>query len=239
MKKEKIVLTPLQKVIKNLQDSSFFRYGSAVTFDYDTYHPCQDGSDCCDNDYCRCGIIQNTRITEVNFVLLIKDLVGKCDDILIKYCVDRIIKTSGLINNDSWEVNTSGGYYGEEVHGVSLNIGIQNKLVKMFSELDTANDINKIKILLQYEYGYLLPKLDKLNTVTIKEVPINKVSLLNDKHYRKVSKETIDYYTDYVLPRAICTKSVYNNYTVIDGYHRMISAINKKEATVSIFELSK
>ena len=41
-----------------------------IDYDYDVNHPCQNGFDCCKNDYCRCGKIVNQKVNKIdlNFI---------------------------------------------------------------------------------------------------------------------------------------------------------------------------
>jgi len=234
MRKKKEILQPIQSAIKVLDDYDAFIYSSIVDYDYDRETNCQDNG--C-NGICRCGVIANSRINSVDVNCLIANLMDKASkDTVSEYCVDRTIRSSGAIRTENWELNIERGYYGQEIRGVELDNSVKNNIVKSLTELSLLSDLDKIKKLLENEYGYLLPKLKEAKSFNIIDVKIDDVIMFNDQYMRKVSKEDIDHYADYTLPRAVCTKEG-KVYAVVDGFHRMISAKNKKEKTVSIIEL--
>jgi len=236
MKKKKEEPISLQTMLGRLRDPRGFYYGAAE-YDYDSYKACQNGSSCCDHDYCRCGVITNAHIKSVNINYVIDLMTKDCQDELLCYCVDRVMRISKVMDVNSWKINISGGYYGEEVHGVSLIEEAEKDTSNMLVELDKLTNIDKIKKLLEYEYGWVLPKLKSLTRVKISEIPLEDINLFNDSYVRKLSKESIDYYKDYKLPRAVCILAADHSNIVIDGYHRMMSAQKNKLATVKIIEL--
>ncbi len=84
-------------------------------------------------------------------------------------------------------------------------------------------DINeRVKYLLELEYGYLLPELDgcKYELVTI---DLEDVVFGSDGHYRKIQKENIEHYLDYKGIRGVVRKNG-DKYKIIDGYHRIYGA---------------
>ena len=237
-----IKLPLLERLVKDLSNresyygNRFRNYFAGVDYSYETDYPCQDGDDCCDNDYCRCGIIVDKRITEVDINTLIVNLIGSNDDIHA-YCVDRFVRKSNLKETGYWELASTGGYYGEEIDGVYPNNSIVDQLILDFKALIMLNDADKIKDCLHNEYGHVLPELDKCNRVEIAEVPLDNIELFNQNHYRKLEKKYIDQYNDYKLPRAVCVNTG-TKYRLIDGYHRMHSAVNMKMDKVKILILS-
>lgn len=234
--KKKTNKTPLGSIIEKINDRYTFSY-SAADYDYDTHYACKNGSDCCDNDYCRCGIIQNACVTKVNTDYIVKTLTEDVkDDIFLPYCIDRIIRTSKILDLSSWEVDVGGGYYGEEVNGVRLDASVINDLITSLTELENLSPVDKVKKLLEREYGYVLPRLEKLSDAKVVEVDLDSIKLFNDEYLRKISKDTVDFYKDYNLPRGVCVKAG-KLYSVVDGYHRMLSAQKNKLKTIKIIEL--
>jgi hypothetical protein len=204
-----------------------------VEYDYD-----HDGWCGCNDDYCHHHKINNAEVKEVNVDYIVKELVGDCNDVIAVYCIDRVVRNSNLPDIDSWEVDIGEGYYGEQVDGVLLEEGVKKQIVKQLTELNSlTTDIDRIKKVLEYEYGYILPKIKDLTTAKVVSVNLYDVKLLNDEYLRKVSKETVDYYQSYELPRGVCMKES-DKYSLIDGYHRMFSALKYKVARVVIIELS-
>ena len=230
----------IETIVSDLQSKRFGRY--SIDVEYETYYPCHNGSNCCNGDMCRCGQIQNTHVESAKRSEVIEPITSKCDDIILAYCIDRIMTMSGMLDKDNWEVNVYRGYYGEEIDGVELNRTIMDTVCARLQEIETLSDIDRIKRCLEYEYGYVLPKLKKLTTATVREVSIDNLDVFNENHYRKIEKQAIDYYQDYKLPRAVCNKDWANDdfipeYKVIDGYHRVVSANKNKINKIKVIVL--
>ena len=127
----------------------------------DTYYPCQEGSDCCKDDYCRCGEITSTRVVSPPDF---KDVVAKVakhfalkansnDNELDLYACDRILTFLKAYETDFYYVRVGGGYYGQEVEGVYFNYS--EKLAGLFDryfklENDTKSTYFKISRLIFY-----------------------------------------------------------------------------------------
>ena len=225
----------------NYYSDDYLRY-EGVDYDSDMYYACANGSDCCKDDYCRCGTITNARVISIDFDVLLNSFFKlkheKSDSELIdSYCIDRILRNSSLKDLSSWKVNVTSGYYGQEVHGCTPDENVINELKELFQSLIGKSDVEKIKICLKNEYGYLLPELELVKDATIcNGVDINTINLFNQNHYRKLNQKFVEQYNDYKFPRAICRFD--GKYQVIDGYHRMMSANNLKLKKVSIIVLT-
>ena len=225
--------------------SNSFEY-NGVTYDYDTRYSCEE-SGCDDDGICRCGRIENARVTSVNIHDIVNSIYSqlvdtnskagkrnqKLDDFFYggsevdKYCIDRILRHYKIWDLGLWDVNSSGGYYGDEIDGVQLSTIVFNQISKDcydLLQLDTLSD--KLKLVLTLEYGYLL---DDLKDVDFELIEINKNEIdfkkLNQKHINRVKSENIDYYKsfNYILPRGIVKRSG-SLYTIVDGFHRIISS---------------
>lgn len=225
--------TVFEKAIDKLNDPKAWRYGAAE-YDYESGSSC--GDEC--EGYCHHTTVNNVEITEVNVDYIVKELTTGCKDVLTSYCIDRVIHSSKLHETSSWAANVGRGYYGQEVNGVSLKDDVKKQLIEQLAELNSlTSDIERIKKVLEYEYGYILPKIKDLTTAKVVSVKIDEIKILNDEYLRKVSKETVDYYQSYELPRGVCMKEG-DHYSLVDGYHRMFSALKYKLAKVVIIELS-
>lgn len=231
-------LSYIDAVIGKLREPSTFRYSSYVEYEYDTYRACQEGSDCCNNDYCRCGKIINTSVTSVNFNSLLEFLSKDYEeDVITTYCIDRILRVWELYDTSNWEVKVGGGYYGEEVYGVSLNQNVIDSICTSLKEIEPLSDIDKVKKCLQYEYGYVLPIIETAQTAKICTLKMEEIKLFNDTYSKKISKKSISYYELYDLPRAVCIK-VGDKYQVVDGYHRALAAQTNGNKEITIIVLS-
>lgn len=233
----------LSEHIDSLEDSSTWRYADGVEYDYDHYRPCSNGSDCCDNDMCRCGIIKDAKVTSINPVKITAALTAGIQNEVLAYCVDRVVVNSGILDVDNWEVSVSRGYYGEEIDGVGPVSSVTSSLVKELTKLldeDNESPYKRIKIALEAEYGYLIPKLQNAEyAVMVVEVSPSVIQMGNDDYMRKVSKKTLEFYAEYKLPRGVCINNGRDAFRLIDGYHRVTSALQNKLDTIKIISLVK
>ncbi len=204
-----------------------------------------DRSECTCNayergDYCRCTTIEHAWIERI----YLKDIIAKlyqrhCADEseMNEYGFDRLCSIFKLWDKGRYEVETCGGYYGEEIDGVYFTD--EEKLVAAFKKfLLLPTDIDKIKYLLELEYNYLIEKVVYTSSAYITDVPTDKVRLPQHEYFVKLSKEVIEDYRERKLPVAVCIRKkdryidAFDEYVLIDGYHRFIA--NKDSATSRI-----
>ena len=95
-------------------------------------------------------------------------------------------------------------------------------------------DIDKIKKVLEYEYGFLLERLHSTKSVSIKEIDVRLMQVGNESYHSKV--DNFEMYKDYDLPIAVCSK-LDDKYKIIDGYHRYAAAMLNKKDFVKIIVL--
>ena len=112
---------------------------------------------------------------------------------LLWYCIDRICRAHKVYREEAWSISVCGGYYGEELD-VSLDWSTKNSIANALSALDGKTDCEKVKSILEAEYGYLLDKLKPLTKAEIVSVPIESIRLPNDEYGRKVSTEDLKMY---------------------------------------------
>lgn len=194
-----------------------FNYDRGFKYDYSVYYDCENGSDCCDNDYCRCGRIESTKILSVGPIL---HYFGNLEELDL-YCVDRILAQNNVWDTASWKLRVTGGYYGEEIDGIYLTNSeeVENLVKECLALKDTTA---KIEYVLNLEYGYLLEQI-KNKKWEIKEVPKGMIRFGQHDHFVKLNKEAVAYYKTYTLPRGICLENEWEDgsFRVIDGYHRL------------------
>ena len=229
--------TKKQKKEKTIENIDWdFHYESFLDIEYDTERNCQEAG--CDS-ICRCSKIENIKIKNLDIVgfgyLIHERLFGcrtKVDDLNI-YIIDRIIRCLHTWE-DSFDVNTRNGYYGEEIGSISYNN--KNEFCRMFNEVNQQTDLlSKVKKLLTFEYGYILPKIEKYDTAEIMSVNISDIKFPNDEYMKKVSQEDIKAYENY--PYILCV--VDHQFNIIDGYHRVIATKkNFKRKKVKVIRLS-
>ncbi len=196
-----------------------------------------------DGDYCRCTTIERAWIESID----VKDIINKlytkyCKEHseINEYCFDRICSALRIYDKDFYEVETCGGYYGEEVDGVYFEN--EEKIFNAYNEiLELETDIDKIKYVLKLEYSYLLDRLMYMTSAKIENVITEKIKLPQKEYFVKLNKEVIEDYKDRKLPIAVCIKNkdrfydAFDTYTLVDGYHRFIA--NKDRATNKIIVL--
>lgn len=185
---------------------------------------------------CRCTTITNTWISKVNVREVVKELYryhGRDDSEIDKYCFDRICYALKIYDEDAYEVETGGGYYGEEVYGVYF--GDEEKIIKAYNELfSLTSDLEKILHCLKLEYGYLLDCMKDVSSTYIAEVSVNEIILPQMEYFKKVDKNIIEEYKNRDLPIAVCIRYG-DKFRLIDGYHRFVA--NKDMERVSIIVL--
>lgn len=213
-------------------------YYSGIDVDFDREHHCEESG--CDS-ICRCSTIVNTKIKSIDINQIVdniyqiyfkntkeekrdsklNEILNNIDKTINLYTIDRIVRINRLWDKDNWEINVSGGYYGEELDSVILENYIARKIEKNIEDSIELNDLSKrIEFLLHLEYGYILPELIGKN---YKVDTINKEDIIfgSDGHYRKIQTENLDHYNDtkYKNIRGIVT-SKDDKFKLIDGYHR-------------------
>jgi len=222
-----------------------FKY-SGVGYDYRSETNCDNYG--CD-DYCRCGVIVDQTITSVDVQDITDEIYklyfddspstkrdNKINSIIFGtgkeidlYTIDRILRFHKIWKDHVFDIGIDGGYYGQEIGDITFDNAIANKIESEIDKAFAISDINeRIKYLLELEYGYLLPELDgckyELATIDLEDVVFG-----SDGHYRKIQKEDLDHYTDYYYKgiRGVVRKSG-DKYKIIDGYHRIYAATLRK-----------
>jgi hypothetical protein len=219
-----------------------FQY-NGVYVDYSYVYDCERNG-CDEEGICRCGSIHNEYVESVDVSLIVKKIyddffeqgkaadrnnvinevlygIGKDIDI---YTIDRIIRSYKIWENENWNIEVEGGYYGQEVNDVTIKESIADKieeeLLTVFA-LPTLKE--KIEYLLKVEYGKVLPDL---SNCSYESIVIDKDDIIfgTEKHLDKVMKKDLDFYSDknYSGLRGIVVKSG-EKWRVIDGYHRIFS----------------
>ena len=211
-----------------------FSYG-VLGYDFDT-----DTSGCtCGDDYCRCGRVTNLRLTRIDVHNFIDELLSKECSEMLQYCVGRIVIHSGVIDEGSWKLIVTHGYYGEEVDGGMLDRNIAKKLKTTLQFLERMqSDKDMLFYALTQEYGYIIERLQKCKKFSIEKVKKCKIVIGQKDHYSKLNSKAMDAYAkliedDYDLPLALCLKEG-DEYRIIDGYHRVAAFNNSKRRVLKI-----
>jgi len=202
-----------------------------VDYDYDRT-PCE-----CDDYICRCTRIESTRVENVSFnkvySILCKKYCKSASEIET-YCFDRICSVFRLYDKYLYDVDVCGGYYGEEIAGVFFEK--EEDIVNTYNEVTLLkNDIDKIKYVLELEYGYLLPSLEYAKNAHIELVETNLVFPPQREYLVKLNRDVIEEYKHRILPVCVCIKNN-DQYTLIDGYHRFVANKENDAITIVVIE---
>ena len=180
------------------------------------------------HDYCRCTTIERAWVKSIYIASVVSKLYKKfCGEHseINEYCFDRICYALRIYDEGLYWVETGGGYYGEEVYGVYFED--EEKIFNACNELlKLSSDIEKIKYVLNLEYGYLINKVSTTTSAVIEQVATNKIELPQKEYFIKLSKEVIEDYKNRKLPVAVCIKTE-DRYVLVDGYHRWVA--NKEQ----------
>jgi hypothetical protein len=200
---------------------SFSEYSGIGDVEYENYYECRHGSNCCDDDYCRCGKIVDERVENIKISELVKEICNS-NDIIFRYCVWRLAVIHKLYEGSNWSVKVCGGYYGQEIDGISLE---NNEFVRDVEMVEKLSTNERLEYVLNKEYGFLLDSLKGKNYI-IKSVDFNDLMAGNEGYKKKVDKNIYD--QSYNLPIGIYLKQE-DKYKLIDGYHRYVSLAKSGE----------
>ena len=221
-----------------------FKY--MVSYDYDTIYSCEE-SGCNEEGICRCGHITNTYLNKVDVSAIVTNIYSEIFDNSIstkrnnainslwgisseiqKYTIDRILRVNKIWKPEFWNINVSGGYYGQEIDEVIL---IEDMVLKIYSQLEMAFQIDnlseRVEYLLTIENGFILDDIkDKRYHISV--IDIDDINFSNTEHKRKVVIEELEHYSDrnYSGIRGIVKKDGIK-WKLIDGYHRLSKTENK------------
>ncbi len=170
--------------IDDFLNQNFHYYGVDVDF-----KRTQCGGSSCDkcDGYSRCSRIISTQVEFVNFNLIMNSYTDETKlSEIEKYCLDRILRIEKLYDKDSFEVNTGRGYYGEEIESVHITYEVKESIKNKLNEISTLSDVEKIKKVLEYEYGYLLDSIKDASSVELKEVSFDSIKIGNESYHSKI-----------------------------------------------------
>ena len=219
-----------------------FQY-NGVYVDYGYTYDCENYG-CDEEGICRCGTINNEHIDSVDVSLIVKRIydeffeqgkaanrnnainevlygIGKDIDI---YTIDRILRSYKIWENENWNIEVEGGYYGQEAGNVTIKESIADKIdEELWTVFSLPSLKEKIEYLLNVEYGKVLPELSNCNYESI-VIDKNDVVFGVENHLNKVMKKDLDFYSDknYSGIRGIVVKSG-DKWRIVDGYHRIFT----------------
>jgi hypothetical protein len=188
-------------------------------------------------DYCRCTTIEHAWVEDTNANNVVNELYRKhsrTDSDIDEYCFDRICYAFKIYDKDLYEVETGGGYYGEEVYGVYFMD--EEKIFNTYYEmLALSTDLEKIQYCLKLEYGYLIDCVESAAYAEIIETFPNNIYLPQTEYFKKVDREVIEEYKNRDLPIAVCVWDG-NKHRLIDGYHRFVANNDRERVSIVVLE---
>lgn len=227
--------------------ATFLNDSTSVDYDYER----TDCEGC--KSYCRCTSIYDTRVTTVSlkglYEFIIHTLKNSKNELYRwdhqgkklyeqfdvrltdKYCIDRLLRSYRVYDTSGWEVGVAGGYYGEEISGVSFD-DTTPFTKSIYEVLDAATNLDKLKVVLLKEYGHLLDKISEASSVQTVEVPFQDIKIPNDT-YKKHLGTTEYLCVDDTLPLLL----VDSENRIIDGYHRYCST-KKQNDKIKVLKLT-
>jgi hypothetical protein len=190
----------------------------------------------CD-DYCRCSQIINARVTNIDTYICAKQVCDKNEEDV--YFVDRILAHSKFVDPNMWSVLTYGGYYGEEVDRASWD-GDATLDDKLFRFGGCKTLIEKVKFVLEVEYGYLLDAIKQTTDakiVNFKSTFLEPRLTTNRQYYQRLSQELLTKYKDMEGDMPLCVLHLKDGkYRLIDGNHRYHSNKHNKNIKAIVVE---
>lgn len=207
------------KCLSKILDKDF-RY--EMELDYDRQRHCREER--CGH-ICRCSTIHNAKILSVNVQSIADEFNQLSSDIFTRYCINRAVVNQKLWETDNWDISITKGYYGEEIDSITLIRETKNKLGDTITHILSAEtNKEKLFIVLKQEYGYILPELED-KEFEIRNMPVALINAGAEDHYRKLDKNIVKSYKDYVLPIGVGIIKKGEKIRLIDGYHRLSSSI--------------
>lgn len=224
----------LQKARKEIDKFFLGDLQYCLELDYCDSSHCGEAG--CDEDgICRCGTIENPVVKTVNAIEFLDRLEDVCDGDLDRYVLDRVFSHSAILNNtQNYDINVTGGYYGEEIEGVTLQPQCAKKMIALVrAALSCPDSRSKIFMALREEYGYLLPEIETKTKATVVGLEFDKITAGASYHQLRLNKSRLEYYKDLYddhcrkdliskIPVCVVVKSG-AKYRLIDGYHRLES----------------
>lgn len=198
-----------------------------IDYDYDRTH-CT-----CNDSICRCTEIINTHINSIDVNHIVQELYNthsRTDSYTDMYCFNRICYKFGIYDKDNYWIETCGGYYGDEIKGVWFE-NEEQVYDAYYNVLACKTDAEKIKYILELEYGYLTDIISNITNVYFSETTPKNIYPPQLDYLKKVDAKVIEAYRDWKAPIGICINES-GRYKLIDGYHRFVA--NKNEDVVEV-----
>ena len=185
-----------------------FHY-NGVSENHNITYDCES-SGCNDEGICRCGMITEAYVTNVDIVRIssiIYDTINDDNDtsrkrnekldILLNgygkdmdlYTIDRILRKWKVYDPESWDIEICGGYYGQEIDEISLKYDLCEELnTEIIKALSIESLKERVEYLLKLEYNKILPELEE-SEWSLEIVDLDKIIFGSEHHVKKCKKE--------------------------------------------------
>ena len=182
----------------------------------------------CD-DFCRCSKITNLHCTSGvdreswidSTSSYLAEINSSFRDHSSLYFLDRLYSIAKMFDKNLFNIETRGGYYGEEIGKTTFqNHHMIVSGIKFLSKNSGLKE--RIEYLLDLEYSFILENLNDRN-YSIEKINLEDVEAGAIKHIKRA--ETEQYKTYKGIPSFLCIQEG-TKYRLIDGYHRYCSLLS-------------
>ena len=243
-----------ESFIRENLPNEFWETNNFIKWNYEMEFSCKE-SGCLEDDYCRCGKIENLQCDEINifeFSKLIYDKLNRSSkntkrkigilNILNNfdyktinlYFINRLLSINKIWSCNMWTCDIKNGYYGQELGKISIIVHVYDSLISQLVELFSLENLEeKVEHSLKLEYGWLREDL-KNKTYEVLKIKKTDLKFPESGHKLKVETKNLDFLknTDLDIPKGIAIKCG-ENYKLVDGHHR-VTADNKDYITLII-----
>lgn len=214
-----------------LEPGNNFHYaGVEVDYNSELINPGSDESYHANDEY-----ITHAWVKEIDHSIIASDLISSDANPVEKYLVEKLVQHN--LGNDAFEISWSAGYYGDEIDKVSFDLNSSDckkfqKIIEAYNRLPSLDD--RVKMTLNLEYGYIIPKIDKPMSWSIEKVSLKDV-IINEKALERINKLDAMGYANYPPSCHGVAIKQDGKYKLIDGYHRyaawtgVVKLKNKKQ----------
>jgi hypothetical protein len=228
----------------NKLENLFFEWEQFLRFDYGWETSCEEFG-CNEEGICRCGVIVDFRLSNINVQDLTKLIYKKLfnntkairrinnihsllndyeHESINCYFINRVLTINKIWSEENWNFTILNGYYGQEVGEIRMKEEVferVNSQLQQILNLDTLED--KTTLSLKFENGFHLETL-KGKKFTLNTISKSELFFANPNHLEKTKLEDLSHYKDYhyyKYPFGIVIKEG-DKYRVIDGHHRIL-----------------
>ena len=228
---------------KQLITKFFQSHNLAYSIDYelDIHRPCNIDPSICENDYCRCSVINSVDIKpdldSLSYLSInLTQYVNKRTKLtipkeIITYCILKNLQYNGGLCPDNYTYTTCSGYYGEELETIKYT-GPTESYPFYFEK----PAIDSIKEILALEYGNSLFVVSKATKVSIERVNLKDIYPGNITYLKEVEKSHSESISSTDI-MGICVRNS-DKYRLLDGYHRYVTYSRLKKRKCSILVIS-